>query len=367
MPRDNTVTESTMDVFRASGIVTTVLSNGNVRTRDDATALGGAATIGGASVLVSNAALSGAIREAVAAESPAPWQARIATVNAHVSLLAAKDPARPIAVVLDRAGAATNNCLSETLASLAASPSFAPAPLDNALNARPATNYTIVDTQENEKRLSSVRALFGDEAQAQMFATAIDKPVLITGSQRLSLLALLANSWAESPDWSDRVDTQRTTTTKLVQSVEIVPASTVNLVNREGSIPVTVRNRSVYPVTISVMATPSNSRLEVDNPRFQPTRIDKDTQDQALVPVKAQLGNGEVTLRLALLSPTMTPIGAAVSVPINVRAEWETVGTVVVGALVVVFFGFGVTRNIRKRRRLRSTRSPSGTAREVTD
>jgi len=354
-PRDNTVTAPDLRVFGASGIATTVLSSGNVAASKSVGELGSLAKIGETTALISDDTISGAVREAVAADSLPSWQTRIALANARISLLAAKQADQSLVITLDRPGSAVNTRLSETLANLTSGRSITPTALGATLATTPEPAYAIVDKPEKEDRLDTVRSLFSDEAQAQLFSTVVDKPVFITGSQRLSLLALLANSWATSPNWSDQVSTHRKSTEKLIQSVEIVPASTVNLVNSEGSIPVTVRNRSAYPVTITITATPSNSRLEVDNANFHPTHIDPDAQDTALIPVKARLGNGDVTLRLALLSPSKNPIGTPVSIPINVRAEWETVGTLIVGALLVTFFGLGVTRNITKRRRSRST------------
>ena len=73
-------------------------------------------------------------------------------------------------------------------------------------------------------------------------------------------------------------------------------------------------------------------------------------QGKALVPVKARVGNGSVTLSVTLYSPSGVPIGTAVSLPVNVRADWETWG---IGALGILFAGLivaGIVRTVRKRR-----------------
>jgi hypothetical protein len=70
-----------------------------------------------------------------------------------------------------------------------------------------------------------------------------------------------------------------------------------------------------------------------------------------LVPVKAQLSNGTVHLALQLYSQSGVPIGSARSAEIDVHADWEGIGALVFGVIVVGFFSFGLFRTIQRRRR----------------
>jgi flagellar biosynthesis/type III secretory pathway M-ring protein FliF/YscJ len=45
-------------------------------------------------------------------------------------------------------------------------------------------------------------------------------------------------------------------------------------------------------------------------------------------------------------------------VVVNVSADWETWGTVIVAVLVVALFGFGIVRNILRRRKKRRSPDP---------
>jgi flagellar biosynthesis/type III secretory pathway M-ring protein FliF/YscJ len=69
--------------------------------------------------------------------------------------------------------------------------------------------------------------------------------------------------------------------------------------------------------------------------------------------VSAKVGNGDVTLRVSVFSPTGVLVSQPGVVDVNVQAEWEGVGSAVFAALVVLFFGFGVWRNIARRRKER--------------
>jgi len=95
-------------------------------------------------------------------------------------------------------------------------------------------------------------------------------------------------------------------------------------------------------------AAPSNGRLEVDQSTTK--RIVKDSRATVLIPVKAKVGNGQVVLSLHLYSPTGVPIGDPTSVTVDVHADWEGIGALIFGILLVLLFGFGIVRNILRRR-----------------
>jgi hypothetical protein len=98
-----------------------------------------------------------------------------------------------------------------------------------------------------------------------------------------------------------------------------------------------------------VRATPSNARLTVDSDAT--VVVQSKVQSKALVPVKARVGNGSVLLTVSLYSPDGVPVGGPASLPVNVRADWESWGLGGVGALFVALLIVGVVRTVRKRQR----------------
>ncbi|PPL14209.1 DUF6049 family protein, partial [Microterricola pindariensis] len=73
-----------------------------------------------------------------------------------------------------------------------------------------------------------------------------------------------------------------------------------------------------------------------------------------LVPVSAHVGNGPVNVTVTLTTAAGVQLGTSVTIPVNVQADWEGLGAALLGGAILLFFGFGVFRNIRRRRRERA-------------
>jgi Family of unknown function (DUF6049) len=177
----------------------------------------------------------------------------------------------------------------------------------------------------------------------------------MTGQSRAQLLTLLAVSWTgPRNDWPSAVSNSITASLKTLGSVKILPTENVNLVSAQGSIPFTVSNGLPHDAaTVVLSASPSNSRLEIDEDATK--RIQPDSRATVLVPVKAKLGNGQVIVTLQLMSPTGVKIGMPTAVTVDVHADWEGIGALIVGILLVLLFGFGIVRNVLRRRRENSS------------
>ncbi|HZK58855.1 MAG TPA: DUF6049 family protein, partial [Cryobacterium sp.] len=105
-------------------------------------------------------------------------------------------------------------------------------------------------------------------------------------------------------------------------------------------------------VTVRVHVVPSNGRLVVGSD--VDAILDADSARTVKVPVTAAVGNGDVTLRVTMFTPDGTPLDEPALISVNVRADWEGLGALIFAAFVVAFFGFGVWRNILRRRRERA-------------
>ena len=78
--------------------------------------------------------------------------------------------------------------------------------------------------------------------------------------------------------------------------------------------------------------------------------IEPDSTSSASVPVQS-ITNGEVTVRAELHSAAGVAVGAPRFLKVILQAGWETVGTVIAGALVLLVFGGGLVRSTLRRRR----------------
>jgi glucose uptake protein GlcU len=57
---------------------------------------------------------------------------------------------------------------------------------------------------------------------------------------------------------------------------------------------------------------------------------------------------------MELFSPQGVKIGNTQKATVDVHAEWESLGALIIGILAVLLFGFGIFLSIRRRRRERA-------------
>ena len=128
-----------------------------------------------------------------------------------------------------------------------------------------------------------------------------------------------------------------------------MPPSDITLAATSAPLTFSVRNDLPWPVSLRLIATPNDPRLVVQNTTEVEAGPEQNTRVQ--VPVEARVGSGESTLSLQLRSPAMVAIGDTVPVHVTVRAEWESVGLIVMAALVGAMIVIGIVRTVRKMRR----------------
>ena len=192
------------------------------------------------------------------------------------------------------------------------------------------------------------------ETELTAFSTALAAPLEVTGTARLEVLSLLSVAWESQPAaWHTAADASLAASLEILNSVVVTTKGPINVVGSKVDIPVTLTNALDQAVTVRIDVVPSNGRLIVGSDTV--ATIDANSARAVKVPVTAAVGNGEVTLRVSLFSPTGVPIGQPGMIAINVRADWESLGTAIFAVLVVLFFGFGVWRNIARRRKGRTT------------
>lgn len=351
-PGDKTTRAADLAPLTAAGLSTVIVSGDNTNAADLDSTPNAPVTVTGSSVVASDQRLSDALRSAISAPSDVAWNMAMGKLNAQLQLISAEggDP-RHLLIGLDRSWPSSGTQLKRTLDALFSSPWASPATFPSVRAAAPSSGLTLTDAPESQARLDSIRALLADETSLGAFSSVLDAPETLTGRVRAQLLTLLAVSW-QNPrtDWSAAVAASQKSTVKTLHSIRILPTENINLVSAQGSIPFTVSNElGDEAATVALTAAPSNSRLEIDDTTTK--RIPQDSRATVLVPVKAKVGNGQVVLSLRLYSPTGVPIGDPTSVTVDVHADWEGIGALILGVLLVLLFGFGIVRNILRRRK----------------
>jgi hypothetical protein len=370
-PAEGHVAAEDLGVFAASGLTTTILSGSQLVPEDEDSVGNAAVMIGEHAGLAIDDDLSSAIRRAATATSDQEWASALAEATSYLAVVSAGSDSRSTSTVLaafDRGWPPTAARLSQTLNALSAIPWAVPTSLGDVSSAKPTADApapAFKAGSESESRLASARTLLQREREITAFSSALANPVTVTAAHRLDLLALYATAWTADPGaWQDAVSKSLVASGELLESVSVTTKGPINVLATQVDIPVTLRNAFEQAVTVRVQLVPSNGRLVVGED--VEATIDADSARTIKVPVSAKVGNGDVTLRVSVYSPTGIPVGEPGFVEVNVQAEWEGLGAAIFAVLVVLFFGFGVWRNIVRRRRERtgdllSTSAATGT------
>ncbi|WP_440709224.1 DUF6049 family protein [Herbiconiux sp. YIM B11900] len=375
-PRSGSVVTSDLPFFAESGLTTTILDSRQVVAVDstgaaDPTAtLNASATTGQQTVLVADHGVSTAIQDALAATTDARRGEAIAQLTGTLTLAAenrtggsttdtgASSSTGPptVLAVLDRS-AMNFTSIDQVLSTIEALPWASPAPIQPLLDATPSQVVQVIDAPQSEERLATIRTLLAGGQSIDAFASILADPSVMTGEYRADLLALLSNNWVSNEGgWSVAAQTFGDATAKTLGSVQVVDGSNINMVANQANLPVTLSNELPYPVTVILHVTPSNGRLVVEKGDVEVT-IEASSRKGAQIPLVAGVANGPVTLSFQLLSPTGVLLSTPSPVLVNVSADWETLGTVIFAALVVLVFGFGIVTNILRRRKQRRAES----------
>ena len=356
-PAAGQVARTDLDVFAASGLTTTILSRGNVEQSDVFTP-NTAVTLPTGLGLVGDTPLSAAIRAAAAATTDEEWRVNVAEAASILAIVSAENPdsARTLLVTFDRNSPTSATRISQTLAALDGTAWSNAASLQSALAATPATTVGFQSGAVDSNRVTLARSLLEREGAIAEFATILADPVAITAPARLDLLALLDTTWASQKSaWEDQVRTSLAASFDLMHAVTVTTRGPIIVVGSKVDLRITLNNALDQAVTVRTEIVPSNGRLVVGE--TLETIIQPNSAQAVSVPLSAAVGNGVVVLRVTLFTLNGTPLGQPAPIDVSVRADWEGVGASIFAILVIGFFGFGIWRNILRRRRERATES----------
>ncbi|WP_173921858.1 DUF6049 family protein [Agromyces sp. Marseille-P2726] len=351
-PADDSVAAGNLGFFDAAGLTTTFLSSANAAPVEGPAQ--SSANVDGSTVLVADGALTDAIRAASNAATDTEWRAAAGLMLSELAL-DASDARTTVLAMFDRGAAPQPIRVSALIDEVATSPWSSLAGLSDAIGAPPEAR-ALVDEPETQERLATAASMVQAEADVTAFASVLADAALLTGPTRRDLLALLSVEWIDDPQaWNAAVTEWLTTQSAILDAVSVVPSSTINVVSTETGVPTTIENALSYPVTVVVDVNPSNGRLIVED-QVEVT-VEPQSRSTVRVPVAAGVGNGEVSLAVSLSSPSGVPIGSTVTIPANVQADWEGLGAAILAAIVILVFGIGVWRSIRRRRRERTAKA----------
>lgn len=331
----------------ASGTPATVLlSSAEIRRSETRSA---AATVEGLPLLVYEAGSSAAVR-ATASAPAGTAQAESAVISAQIAL-EASNSSGPLVITTERMPQVSAIALRTAIDSVFGYPGVVPATLSTLLAADKTSAETTAEPDTDAAR--DLDRLLAGEQSIGDFSSIIDDPSLLTGPERAAILQLIGAGWRNVPEaWQNALSAHAEATTTTLTSVAIQQPSTVQLVSPEAVLPFFVRNDLPYAVNVVLVSTPDNLRLDVE--RTTPVRAEPGVNTRVEVGVQARVGSGEVGIELRLLSPTFQQIGPIQRAEVTVRADWERIGIIGLGAIVVLLLGAGFVRTVLRRRRTRA-------------
>jgi len=357
-PLDDTVAEKNLDTFAANGLTTTILSSDNASYGNVGYTPGAAATVGKHRVLIADSTVSRLFRAAVTAPSSVAWQQAVADLSASIAIATNERPdeARTLVGTLGRTyPTSTGSRLSDTLGALAELPWVSSSSLTDALASKP-VEASVTAKPEATSRIDQAKELLAAEGSVATFSSVLVDPPLLSGPHRLDLLATLSSGWVgNAAGWKSAYAHYLKASTTITQSVTIVESSSIIQPSDKISLPVTVRNDLDFPIAVIVTVHSPSGILHVVENRV-PLTVEANSQAGARVAVQS-VANGDVVLEVSLSTVSGLPISQPSFVDVNVQAQWETAITVSIGVLLLAVFGFGIWRNIAKRRRARRAES----------
>jgi hypothetical protein len=347
-PAEGAVTAEGLAGLAALGYADVLLGGGNLPPTGSALV-----DTGDIDALAVDDAISTALRDSAYAATETAYAAAAVTLDAALRAAQITSPGRTIVATLDRRWPFGTPRLPDALAAIELSESAQLVPLSAVLSG-PKVPASLVETDAGAAARGVALGELATAARAEQAYLAIaEGPQRITEPRRLALLGLSSVGWRfDEAGWTEAVATELAAAQATLDAVQIADGSDQLLLSDVSSLRLQVSNGLPVPVTVLLVVRPLQPLLHVEDPSVEVT-IEPDSTASASVPV-ASITNGEVTVRAELHSAGGAAVGSPRFLRVILQAGWETVGTVVAGALILLVFGGGLVRSILRRRREQS-------------
>ncbi|WP_276801580.1 DUF6049 family protein [Cellulomonas iranensis] len=349
-----TTDRATVDLAAAAGASTLVLAPGDLMTDVDAA---GARTVlptddGTVTGLVPDATLTTLLVDPTSLDPAATRATVVQRVLAELAVLAraSTDGPQHVLVALPRTATPDVALVDAALTAVQGAPWSRSAPLTALLGATDAAapRDTLPAQTDVPAALApaQVTRLADARSATVAFAGVTDDPATVLRGVDAEVLAPLATAWRADPDARARlvdavvadVDARRT-------GLTLAPTSTQNLISADSEVRFSVRNELPAAASVRVQVTPRKACLDVDPSDVVVVPAGSDE----VVPVAVHaIANCEVVVEAVLTGADGTALAAPVTFVVRASPTIESVGTLVVGALLAVGLVLGVVRTVRR-------------------
>ncbi|MEO5535029.1 MAG: DUF6049 family protein [Pseudolysinimonas sp.] len=348
-PAAGSVTSDDLPAYRDAGYDAVLLSSANASETSSARV-----DLGGVAGLVSDSAVSELLRQATAPGDDAARLDASARLGAALDGLDAAHPGRSVILALDRDATSTPFGLASALSSVESRASTRIVGLSRVL-AGAAEPATVVETAAGIREQRAPALLAADRAE-EAFANILADPLQLTAPRRLDLLTLFSVRDGDAA-FSKDADGFVTRSAAILDSVSIVEGTPLLVTSSNTILPIRISNGLDFAVTVRVTARPLQPRIQIESPQD----VTVEPGSSKVVKLNAQaITNGAVQVRVTLTSPTTgAQIGVSRLLPVDLQAQWETVG-LIVGGVAALVFAVGIVRNVLLRRRRAAAARTSG-------
>jgi len=273
---------------------------------------------------------------------------------AETSVIARERPAeqRTILVALPRTWEPDTASFTTRVEALRAASWVDLVTVDDVLDARvpdvPRDPLPETTPADDEISAAQLRSLDRTRRDLAAFATVAADPAALTRSLETGFVTPSAVAYRTSTDARTRAVVRAEQAARTVMDgVSILRGSSILLLAEEQSLPIRVSNELGQDVEVQVVLRPDDSRLKA--PSRPVATVPARSEVTVMVPVEAA-GSVNVVVDVEAVSAARPDVRVAEpqQFVVRVRADWESVGTVVVGALLAVAMLGGIWRTVRR-------------------
>ena len=351
-PVAGSATKNGLRALKKSGNSTAILSDGQQPSitgiHDDAHSQTTITDDGESTIdtLISDTKLTDMSAEAIAEDNPA---GALSELVAESAVIQSEAPyrTRSLFVPLPRAAASAN--WEQTVEELSSAPWIAPTGVDKILDSgSEARGLLRTDADAPHIRKRAVESLAETRAnQADFNSVFSDRDSADIRLDR-ELLTCTSAAWTLGRNANICAGQAREQSENLMDSLHLRKGSSVLLVTGEKTtIPVTIVNDSPAEATLRIRMKPNTPQLRAQEtetvkvPAAETMRVD--------VPVEG-LANADVPTTIEMVTADEVVLPKQESLMVRVRADWENIGTAVIGLALAVVFVIGLIKTISRGR-----------------
>lgn len=297
--------------------------------------------------LIGDTALRDLSSDIIGQKNPAAGVSELVAVSAAIQS-EAPYRSRHLLIPLPRAEASAN--WTRTVDALARSPWMEVESLDTLLKLDASPRGILQPVQDPKHISSTTVSALGDIRRSETeFNTAFTEPGIANTRLDRSLLSCTSAAWTAGGNANDCAVKARTTSMDNRRAISLEEGSSVLLVTGEKTtIPVTIVNNSHTPARVHVRMRPRTPQLKTTNtetvtvPPTETMRVD--------VPVEG-LANADVPTTIEMVTNDDVVLPENTSLMVRVRADWENIGTAVIGLGLAAVFVIGLIKSVSRGRR----------------